>query len=264
MPSSPQWLNTWLKANPWMAASIVLQLALAGTAVVGLVIDKRQILGLNVWVKPFKFDVSVLIMLVTVAIFLSGLERFSTLRRWAGEGFAVSLAVENCMISLQAWRGVRSHMNYTTPFDARVFALMGVMVGIAAIAVVVMLGLYLAERPRWPGAVTWGIRLGLMMLLAGCIEGGLMVAHGGHTVGAVDGLPGMRFTNWSRNYGDLRIAHFFALHAVQAFPTLGYLCSRTALTERLQVAAVFAGATMYTVAVWLLFRQAMHGTPFLG
>ena len=247
-----------------MAMSIMLQLVLASCAILGMVIDKRVILGLNAWVKPFKFDVSVLIMLVTVAVLLSGLERFVSLRRWVGESFAVSLALENCLISLQALRGVRSHMNYTTPFNSVVFALMGVMVGIATIAVAVMLGLFLTKQTHWAKAVTWIIRLGLLMLLSGCIEGGMMVAHGGHTVGAVDGLRGMPFTDWSRNYGDLRIAHFFALHAVQAFPILGYLCSRTPLTERSQVAAVFVGAALYTAAVWLLFHRAMQGQPLVG
>ena len=256
--------RSWLDTNPLMAASIVLQLVLASCAILGMVIDKREILGINAWVKPFKFDVSVLIMLITVAVFLSGLERFDSLRRWVGESFAVSLALENCLISLQALRGMRSHMNYTTPFNSIVFALMGVMIAIATIAVAVMLGSFLTKQTHWPKAVTWGIRLGLLMLLSGCVEGGLMVAHGGHTVGAVDGLRGMQFTNWSKNYGDLRIAHFFALHAVQAFPILGYICSRTSLPERAQVAAVFVGAALYTVAVWLLFQQAMRGRPLLG
>jgi hypothetical protein len=257
-------LRDWSKSNPWMTIGMVLQIVLAALALLGMAFDKREILGLNPWIKPFKFDISVFIMIATLAIFLSGLHRFSTLRLWVGGSFAIALTFENLLIALQALRGVRSHMNYTTPFNAKVFALMGLMLPIVTVAIILTLCLYFAEQPNWSKAVTWGIRLGLLLLLAGFSEGALMVMHGGHTVGAADGLAGLPITNWSRRHGDLRIAHFFALHAVQALPILGYLCSRMPVAERLQVTAVFCAAVLYSGLVWLLFRQAMAGTPLLG
>ncbi len=56
-----------------------------------------------------------------------------------------------------------------------------------------------------------------------------MVTHGGHTVDAPDGVHGLPFVNWSTAFGDLRVAHFFALHSLQAFPLLGLLISHTSL-----------------------------------
>jgi hypothetical protein len=100
-------------------------------------------------------------------------------------------------------------------------------------------------------------------LLLGSIEGVVMVVHGGHTVGANDGLSGLTFVNWSRNYGDLRVAHFFALHALQVFPSLGWLLSRTSLPVNPQLALTCIGAASYLAAVWLLFHQAMAGRPLL-
>ena len=257
-------LRSWLGQNQVLAAGVWVQVGLAVLATVAMPFDNREILGINPWIKPLKFDVSVLILLITMAALLSGLPRFDTTRWWIGCSTAVALTLENCVISLQAFRGVRSHMNYTSPLNARLFMFMGLMAVVATVAVALTLALVSIDRPRWPIAVTWGVRIGLLVFLAGSVEGVLMITHAGHTVGAGDGLQGLPFLNWSRGHGDLRVAHFFALHAVQAFPLLGYLLSRTPLDERLQVAMVFAGATLYTGVVWLLFRQAMAGRPLLG
>ena len=48
------------------------------------------------------------------------------------------------------------------------------------------------------------MRLKLFLILAGGVEGVLMVQHGAHTVGAKDGLEGLFFLDWSRNHGDQR------------------------------------------------------------
>lgn len=257
-------IRSWLKGNPVLTAGVWVQAGLVVLAVFAMTLDKRHILGLNPWVKPLKFNLSVLFLLVTIAGILSGLQRFPSARGLIGGSIALSLTFENCLISLQALRGVRSHMNYSTPFDAKVFMSMGLMAVVATVGTAFLLALLFLDSPPWPVAVLWGTRLGLLTFLLGCIEGVVMVSHGQHTVGAADGLQGLPVLNWSRRFGDLRVAHFFALHAVQAFPLLGYLLSRTSLQQRLQIAGVFVGSALYLAAVWMMFRQAMAGKPLLG
>jgi len=254
-------LRGWLEENPALAWTAAFQVVLAVFALIAMPFDHRTILGINPWIKPLKFDVSVGIVLVTLAAILGGLQGYGRPKRWIGIGVGIALSLENCIISLQSLRGVRSHMNYSTPLDASLFALMGVLIAFSTVLFAWTLGLVLFDPMRWPPAVAWGVRLGLATLLAGSLEGVLMVLHGGHTVGAADGLSGLPLLNWSRDHGDLRIAHFFALHALQAFPLLGWLLSRTSMPVKPQVALTCIGAAVYLAAVWLLFQQAMAGQP---
>jgi len=257
-------IRSWLRQNPILAWTTGLQVVLALFALVAMPFDHRLILGISPWIKPLKFDISVAIMLVTLAAILSGLQGFERSRLWIGAGVGISLSIENCIISLQSLRGVRSHMNYSTPLNAHLFEVMAVFIVISTLLFAWTLGLVILDSTRWPPAVAWGVRLGLVTLLLGSIEGIVMVVHGGHTVGANDGLSGLPFVNWSRNHGDLRIAHFFALHALQVFPSLGWLLSRTSLPVKPQLALTCIGAAAYLAAVWLLFHQAMSGQPLLG
>lgn len=254
-------VSAWLQQNRMLAFATWFQVALAVLALAAMPFDKRQILGLNPWIKPLKFDISVALFLVTMAGVLSGLRGYDRARWWIGGGIAIALILENSIISLQSFRGLASHMNASTPLNAALFASMGILIAISTVLVVWTLALVCIGPTSWAPAVAWGVRLGLVTLLAGSIEGVLIVSHGSHTIGAADGLEGLPFVNWSRGHGDLRVAHFFALHALQAFPLLGWLVSRIQIPTWLQLTVTSAGAAVYITAVYLLFRQAMSGRP---
>lgn len=237
---------------------------LLAVAAVGSLVDHRLILGLNPWIKPAKFDISVIVYLITVAALLAGLGRWPRMRAIIAWGIAVSMIVENTIISVQSLRGVRSHMNFATVHDSLAFAVMGLFIALNTMLVAWLLALWCATPTQWPRPAAWGARLGLTALLAGSIEGVLMVQRLGHTVGAPDGLAGLPFVNWSTSHGDLRVAHFFALHALQLLPLLGYAVSRVPWPERAKLATVVAAAAGYFAIVWALFRQAMAGRPLIG
>jgi hypothetical protein len=156
-------------------------------------------------------------------------------------------------------------MNYTSVFNALSFATMGVFIAINTVALAVLLVLYLRTHTGLSQPLSWAIILGLVLILAGSFEGVLMITHfNAHTVGADDGGAGLPFVNWSTSHGDLRVAHFFALHALQAFIVVGWLLSRAPISTSLQTAAVVVLALTYSAFVWLLFQQAIRGEPLLA
>jgi hypothetical protein len=252
--------NRGLAWGVWWNAGLLLLSLLA------MPFDQRRILGLNPWVKPAKFDISVIVFLVTMAVLLWALgdaPELASTKLWLGWGFGIAMIVEDTIIALQSLRGVPSHMNYTSPLNASLFAAMGLFILLNTLLGAWLLVVWCRTGTDLPPAVVWGIRLGLLMLLGGSIEGVRMVANGGHTVGAPEGGPGLPFVNWSTGHGDLRIAHFFALHALQIFPFVGMQLARTNLRKDLQRSGLFGFAALYGWAVWWMFASAMRGLPLI-
>ncbi len=259
-------LRLSMAASRGIAWGVWWNVGLLVASLAALPFDRRMILGLNPWVKPIKFELSVILFLLTVGLMLWGLGDARELVRTRlilGWVFGASMIVENSLIALQSARGVRSHMNFSTPLDAGLFAGMGVAILVNSVGVGWLLWMWMRAQVGVEIAVVWGIRLGLLMLLLGSVEGVRMVMHGAHTVGAADGSAGLPFVNWSTRYGDLRIAHFFALHALQLFPLAGMALAATRWKDSAQVAALVGFVVVYSAAVWWLFAEAMKGLPLV-
>ncbi len=94
----------------------------------GLLLDPRIITGAPAWLKPLKFAVSTAIYAFTLAWVFTFLPDWPRLRRIVGAGTAAAFVLEVAMIGGQAWRGTTSHFNVATPFDAAVFAVMGLVI----------------------------------------------------------------------------------------------------------------------------------------
>lgn len=224
-----------------------------------LTVDSREALGINIWIKPLKFFVSVLIYVWTLAWLMANLKL--PRRQLAAIGWIVSIAMigENFCIAMQSARGVQSHFNDNSVFDGRVFEVMGLLIVANSIAVAWLLVLSLRAQPQLGNAYTAGIRLGLLLFLVGSAAAGLMIARGAHTVGAADGGAGLPFVNWSTLAGDLRIAHFIGLHGLQIFPFAGWWLDRRRVTGGAMAVSLLAAT--YLVVVALIALQALAGKP---
>lgn len=225
-------------------------------------VDSTQILGINRWIKPLKFYFSVGIFLWTIAIYLNQLpsrKRFSRIVSWT---MIVIFAIEMAAVTGQAIRGKSSHFNITTPLDNIIFAIMGLAIVLnTALVVAILIAYFRAETDLSPTAL-WGMRLGLLIFLAGSVQGGYMSAHLAHTVGAADGGPGLPLTNWSTVAGDLRVAHFLGLHSLQAIPLVSVALERFRISSSLSLSVGFA--VVYFVFFMLLFVQALFGRPLIS
>jgi hypothetical protein len=132
-----------------------------------------------------------------------------------------------------------------------------------------MLALFCANRvhtDKVDRPMVSAIRYSIVIFLAGNAIGGYMLARGSHTVGVADGGPGLPFVNWSVIGGDLRIAHFIAIHAIQIVPLFAYILSQMSPILPVKHRRVAAGALALTVsiAVGATFVQAALGHPLLS
>lgn len=253
------------RRNPvlsWMGWANV---ALLIVALAAAPFDSRAVTGINPWIKPMKFAVSVAVFLFTMGWLLEHVKRYRRTARVVSWGVAFVFAVEQACIFMQAARGTASHFNVrSSTFNAAVFALMGLMIVVNTALVLVTLFLFFRRTEPLAPAYLLGIRLGLLIFVAAGLQGFAMTSQLAHTVGAPDGGPGLPLLGWSTRAGDLRIAHSLGLHALQVLPLVGYAFSRRTASERThQVAYTVAFAAVYAAAFALLFWQAMLGRPLL-
>ncbi|WP_240434350.1 hypothetical protein [Streptomyces sp. YIM 130001] len=257
--------------------------AMAVTAVgsaVGLAVDDRVLAGAPIWAKPFKFAVSFVAYGLSLAWILSLLPRGRRAGWWAGTVVASASLVEMVLIIAQAARGRRSHFNYATPFDEAVFNAMGGTV-VALWAGTVVVAVLLLRARIADRASAWAMRCGIVLALTGAGVGFLMTRPapgqqrgvtdvvGAHNVGVPDGGPSMPLTGWSTVGGDLRIPHFFGMHALQLLPFVVLLMAALAprfarlADERVRVRLVLIASCVYAGLFALVLWQALRGQPLL-
>ncbi|MFC5639147.1 hypothetical protein [Streptomyces bullii] len=252
----------------------------AVASAVGLVVDDRVLVGAPIWSKPFKFAVSFVAYCLSLAWMLSLLPRGRRVGWWAGTVVALASLVEMLIIVGQVLRGKRSHFNHATPFDEALFNAMAVTVvflwlGTLAVAVL-LLRARIADR-----ASAWAMRCGIVLALAGAAVGFLMTRPapgqrrgvsevvGAHSVGVPDGGPAMPLTGWSTTGGDLRIAHFVGMHALQLLPLLVMVLAalaprfRRLADERVRLRLVLLASGVYAAAFALVLWQALRGQPLI-
>jgi len=249
------------RGHPGLYGLAVAMAALSVVTVVLAAVDQRELLGAPLWFKPLKFSLSIMLFAGSLAWMLSRLPA-GDMRR-TGWLVVAGLGFEQLIIVGQAARGVRSHFNDDTVFDAALFAAMG-----ATITALYMLTVAIAlrfVRERTGDRVTASaVRLGLLVGLLGMAVGFLMTANGGHAVGVPDGGPGLPLVGWSTTGGDLRIGHFVGMHALQLLPLLAAgLAALGRLDESTRVRVVRVAAAAYAGIVVLVTWQALRGQPLL-
>ena len=275
LPATAGRLRRWLATTHQPLARLtVASGALFVVSLLLALVDHRQVTGAPVWLKPAKFGVSVAMMAPALAWILAQLPRDRRLHR-AGTVISLVAGLELVLITAQAIRGVPSHFNYASRLDGLLFSIMGIAIS----------GLWLGElfiavrafRHRFATpAQTWGIRLGLAGALLGGAVGFVMPRPtpaqlaslragqptpviGAHAVGVPDGGPGLPIARWSTVGGDLRVPHFFGLHALQMLPLAAWLLERRRRGAR-TVLALGAG---WIGVVVVTFIQAERGQPLL-
>ena len=256
------------RRQPQLAWTGLLFLLATLPVLLAMSVDARTVNDINIWMKPAKFLISFVAYYWTLA-WMFGYLPDSAQRTRAGR-FIILAAIVAGVLEM-AWLigmaaiGQPAHFNRNQPLYQVIYALAGVgsvvlMTAILVQAIMLARGREIAIDPAFRLALVLGGVLGFVLTL---LVTGYLAAGTGHWVGGVrSDVGGATLMGWSRSGGDLRVAHFFALHATQFIPLAGWLISRSSIPAR--SAAVWSAAAAYVALVGYTFVQALSGQAFLG
>ena len=212
------------------------------------------VLGINAFIKPAKFFLSIWIFCWTMGWYLEYLDNKRRVRNYTWM-VVIVMIIEQFIITWQAANGRLSHFNTTTPFYQSLFYVMGAAITTLVIWTIVV-GYWFCKQKQFraPMPYIWGIRLGIFVFAIFAFEGGYIASHLSHTVGGPMGGPGLPVVNWSTEFGDLRVAHFIGIHSLQLIPLFGYYIAKT--NRAVQIFTV-----IYFLATAFLLVQALEKLP---
>ncbi|MEM7220193.1 MAG: hypothetical protein AAF515_17660 [Pseudomonadota bacterium] len=253
-----------VRHRPW-ADSALASLALAVLCLLLSALDTRSLHDVSVWSKPAKFALSMTVLFGSLAWFARELPDDYFARRTGSAVTQIlcwSAWLEMLYICVQAARGEASHYNDSSELTRLLYGAMA-WLAIALVAACAWLGAAVLRHRGTAEPYAFGVGLGLLLTCA--LGGGFglyLGSQGGHWVGApATDSGGLPLVGWSRAGGDLRVAHFFGIHALQALPLIGWGVARLRLAHGDLL--VLAAALVYTAFTAATFVQAVAGRPFL-
>ncbi|MGZ3874891.1 MAG: hypothetical protein ACXVJD_18365 [Mucilaginibacter sp.] len=227
------------------------------TALVLIIIARSsqlQVTGTNAWYKPIKFALSIGVFSWTMGWFCWYLQMPGQVSFYSWVT-VVLLAFELVYITYQAGHGRQSHFNRDTPLHSLLYTAMAFAASAVTLHTAYIGILFCSYSfPFLPGYYLLSIRLGIFLFVIFAFEGALMGGTNAHTIGGPDGGPGIPFLNWSRKFGDARIAHFIGMHALQVLPLLAYYVLK-------DIKLTLLAAVVYTAMAILILVQALNRMP---
>lgn len=218
--------------------------------------SQTQVWGVSAWYKPFKFAFSTFLLVWAMAWYCYYLPAFNIrLFNWS---MIILLGFEIIYIAIQAGKGQLSHYNQSTPFYAAMYSMMAIAASAVTLYIAYVGLLFCINSfPALPNYYVWSIRLGILVFVIFSFEGFAMGSRLSHSVGAWNDNSNLFIVGWSKTVGDLRIAHFIGMHALQVLPLLSYhLFKSTRITILISI--------IYGLLALLTLVQALQGKPLLS
>jgi len=220
--------------------------------------DHRLFNGVDVWDKPAKFFLSLIVHMATVSWALMRIPEGARQTKGINRAIWVMTVCawgELLYILYRASRGEASHFNGSSTFASVAYTLMGY--GALSITVSTAFVGWRVWQNRSLGLWTEAAGLGLLLgMLLGTLTGIFIGAQTSHWVGGeLSDAHGVGFFGWSTTGGDLRVAHFMGFHAAQIIPFAALSSSR---------AIVYGMALLCIVVTAGTFALAVFGLPLFA
>lgn len=230
-------------------------LGFAGICLVLGQVTGTQVFNVNAWVKPFKFACSTWLFVWAMGWYIHYLPGFD--HRYYDWTVILLLGWEIGYIALRAAQGQLSHFNVSTSANANWYSLMAAAITVVTVYTAYIGLLFFTSRVAPLEAhYLWAVRAGILLFVVFAFEGFVMGSRMTHTVGGPDGTRGWPLLHWSYTHGDLRIAHFIGMHALQVLPILSFYLLRN-------TKATLAFATAYGLLAIAVLFLALNGRPLV-
>lgn len=199
------------------------------------------------WRKPILFGLSTGVTVISVGWVAAQMRR-RAVDPWLISALAVGLTLEVALITLQQWRGVASHFNRSTLFDATLLTATEILVVSATLVIADY-----TRRSFGPLAIRGdqrsAIRGGMSLLLFACLLGFVLIAYGNQRA-ATGGDP-----STYGKAGVMKFPHGVPIHAIQFLPFLAWLLTRLSFSESVRRAAVrYAVASIVAFTAFSLLQ----------
>lgn len=204
------------------------------------------------WRKPVTFGLSFGLTLATITWVASFLRLPGRSRDRLLMVFALACVVEVLVISVQAWRGVPSHFNLSTPLNA---AMAYTAAGGGAVIIATALALTVAafRSPEPPASMRLALRIGFLTFLVALAIGAVMIAEG---VGPA--RTGSQAAAYTVAVG-LKPGHAATMHGILVLPALAWLLSFTTWTEARRTQIVVVACLSYLLAAGVVVSESLTG-----
>ncbi|MEP3197101.1 MAG: hypothetical protein ABJO57_04465 [Lentilitoribacter sp.] len=267
-----QRMKTFIKSAyadaPALSALTIIMLVLMVPKLGALALDTRLHNGINIWIKPIKFDVALITYTATLIFFARWIPQQTRKKTWFKYFIAavvISVVYEQIWIGGAAAFGTSSHFNVAT-------LLMGLAYTIAGFGAVTLtsgalvFGILIARNKQTglTDPMHFAIWLSsVLMFVLTVITASYMSSQLSHFVGGnLLDTESHAIMGWAKDGGDLRVAHFFASHIFHVLPILVIAASHVFRTVSRNMVIVMA--MLYCIFTFYTLWEATQGLPFLA
>lgn len=206
------------------------------------------------WRKPINFGFSIAVAAWSLAWAI----RYLPKGRGAdvtSRGVVWLTLAELGLIDMQQWRGVGSHFNTATRFDAGVFMAMGLIITMVAVIIAIWTWQIVRHaRPDDRPERLLAARAGLLSLTLGNLAGMFLASWGSAVVRMTGHVP-----HAFGAAGNVKLTHAVALHGAQVMPVLAVLIGAAIADRRRAMTLMRAGVAGYAALLAFVNVQAFTG-----